>query len=299
MSVTNRIFQLTRKGNNLMKNALPKFLLAAAVSITAAASNNLKAWGENGHSVTGIMALQLTNEKARGNLVRILGGIDDAGIGLLCNWPDVIREEAEWSWTAPQHFVNIPRSRQVYSRQRDCPNDLCVTEAIKTYAGRLADDRLSIESRAQSFAWLCHLVGDIHQPLHCGFADDRGGNNVIIEFAGESMDLHEFWDAALIRNRTQSVPLLRVLLQSHPTGSEGSQWSPESVNTWTNESHELAAVSAYPDAIDISEPFAENSWQLAQQQLLLAVERLALILDTVLGEDPVQPEARRRLKLVP
>jgi hypothetical protein len=273
--------------------------MAMAVSITTAASNELQAWGEDGHSVTGIMALQMADHSVRGELDRILGGIDDARIRALCNWPDVIREETEWAWTAPQHFVNIPRSSRAYSRQRDCPDGQCVTEAIIKYAGQLADNRLTDESRTQAFAWLCHLVGDLHQPLHCGFADDRGGNKVIVEFAGESMDLHEFWDAALIRSRAKSVQLLSSVLQPQAGESAGSQWSRETVIGWTNESHELAAASAYPGSPEINESFADESWKLAQQQLSLAVDRLALILNAILGEDSVNPETNSRSGLVP
>jgi S1/P1 Nuclease len=38
-----------------------------------------------------------------------------------------------------------------------------------------------------------HWVGDIHQPLHVSFVDDRGGNNIRVsgQCAG---NLHATWD---------------------------------------------------------------------------------------------------------
>lgn len=33
---------------------------------------------------------------------------------------------------------------------------------------------------------LGHWVGDIHQPLHVSFEDDRGGNNIRVSGAGKS-----------------------------------------------------------------------------------------------------------------
>jgi hypothetical protein len=30
--------------------------------------------------------------------------------------------------------------------------------------------------------FVVHLIGDIHQPLHAGFAEDRGGNSVDLRF---------------------------------------------------------------------------------------------------------------------
>ena len=38
-----------------------------------------------------------------------------------------------------------------------------------------------------------HWVGDIHQPLHVSFEDDRGGNNIQVN--GQcSGNLHATWD---------------------------------------------------------------------------------------------------------
>jgi S1/P1 Nuclease len=46
--------------------------------------------------------------------------------------------------------------------------------------------------------FVAHLVGDIHQPLHAGFADDRGGNSVDVRFNGRKENLHSLWDTALV-----------------------------------------------------------------------------------------------------
>jgi S1/P1 Nuclease len=37
------------------------------------------------------------------------------------------------------------------------------------------------EKRA-ALRFIAHLVGDIHQPLHAGFAEHRGGNSVDVTF---------------------------------------------------------------------------------------------------------------------
>jgi fructose-1,6-bisphosphatase len=62
------------------------------------------------------------------------------------------------------------------------------------------------ERRAIALAWLFHLVGDIHQPLHTGqlFSvdypnGDRDGNEICIRVtqAGQPMDLQRFWDGVI------------------------------------------------------------------------------------------------------
>jgi hypothetical protein len=40
-------------------------------------------------------------------------------------------------------------------------------------------------------------VGDVHQPLHVSFEDDRGGNNITV--VGECQGkLHAAWDSCLV-----------------------------------------------------------------------------------------------------
>ena len=247
-------------------------------------STRVQAWGWNGHTVTGVLGLQLTDDTARNALGQILGQLDQATLGELCNWPDVIREQDEWAWTEPMHYVNIPKQSDEYEAQRDCPDGLCVTESIKKHAARLADDRLPGQERVRSFAWLCHLVGDLHQPLHCGYRDDRGGNTVEVVFNNVDMNLHEFWDEALIRSRSDTAQTLAEWLSTGLQATACSSWSPTDVNDWTGESHRLAADHSYPGQPEIDPEFADKSWQITQQQLRQGSRRLAMILNAILGE---------------
>ncbi len=183
---------------NLLVCSALLLILASLNPVTA------RAWGPEGHVQVGMLAVENLDPTARTWLREMLGTNDVAAIDKACNWPDQIRDTRGWEWSGPQHYVNIPRSASHYDRERDCPDGLCVTEAIKKYAGQLGDPRLDdsqIEGRKQweAFAWLCHLVGDLHQPLHAGYRDDRGGNDVEVSYMGEAMNLHQFWDRAVIR----------------------------------------------------------------------------------------------------
>ena len=69
--------------------------------------------------------------------------------------------------------------------------------------------------KAIAIAWLFHLVGDIHQPLHTVQLftvdyprGDRGGNEICVQVtkAGQPMDLHRFWDGVI----TSSSDLTRL-----------------------------------------------------------------------------------------
>jgi hypothetical protein len=245
-------------------------------------------WGPEGHTQVGMLALQSLDPTARQRVRDLLTTDDISAINKACNWPDHVRETSEWAWSAPQHYVNIPRSSSHYERQRDCPDGLCVTEAIKKYADQLSDPRLDERKQWEAFAWLCHLMGDLHQPLHAGYRDDLGGNTVEVRFKGESMNLHQFWDRALIReNFKPNGNWQKLVLSSDPT-LFSKPWNPMETDIWTDESHQLAGEKVYPTGEVIRADFAENGWILIRQQWIRGGERLAWILNAVVGEGEVE-----------
>src|SRR5215470_17273860 len=60
------------------------------------------------------------------------------------------------------------------------------------------------ELKSYDLSWLLHLVGDVHQPLHCATRVDQsqtqgdaGGNQVKLSCTGCPNELHAFWDGVL------------------------------------------------------------------------------------------------------
>lgn len=242
------------------------------------------AWGTDSHRIVGVNALPLLDDSARAAVIEILGSDSDKAVGKACSWPDTVRKTPQWEWSAPMHYVNIPRSARHYHRERDCANGMCVTEAIAKYANELSRPGLDAEQRWQAFAWLCHLVGDLHQPLHAGYRDDRGGNKVAVEYKGKPYNLHQFWDRVVIRERLGSEDSwVRPYPDSAWTRSPDN-WNPKDVMSWTDESHALASKSAYPSGRVIDEQFAEQSWLITRQQWQKASWRLAQILNATVGD---------------
>lgn len=271
------------------------FFRAACLLSLLIAAPTLDAWGPQGHRLIGQAAFEMLDSKARPILEEILAagptgasstvarGLDEA-----CNWPDTVREQADWKWSAPLHYVNIPRGVDSYDRQRDCPDGLCVSEAIIRYAGELGREQLPARQRWQALAFLCHFAGDLHQPLHAGFRDDRGANNIDIEYQGGEWNLHQFWDSVLMRERVDNET--GMLAQMANKGPSNAPWRLADVADWTSESHRIAASAAYPEGDVIDDVFAYTAWEITQERLGLAAQRLATILNAVLGEGDVLVE---------
>jgi len=260
------------------------FSLACSILLSTAPA---LAWGPSGHAIVGAAALYELDSSARAELMDIVQANCDVdllqAVEEACFWPDTLRDSPQWAWSAALHYVNLPRHSNNYDRQRDCPDGLCVTEGILKYAAELGQESLERDRRRQAFAWVCHLVADLHQPLHAGFRDDRGGNYFGIEYRGERSNLHRFWDSMLASERMAGEPPDTFATEIRVPMAPPAVWHASDVAAWTEQSHALAAAHAYPPDVAISEEFADASWTLMQQQWALAATRLALILNAVLS----------------
>jgi len=264
------------------------FCFSLACSILSPVAPAL-AWGPSGHAIVGTAALHELDSSARAELMDILKTDCEAdlrqAVEEACSWPDTLRDSPQWAWSAALHYVNLPRHSDSYDRQRDCADGLCATEGILKYAAELGQRSLERDRRRQAFAWVCHLVADLHQPLHAGFRDDRGGNYFGIEYRGERSNLHRFWDSMLANERMAGDSPATIAANIRVPLAPSAVWHASDVAVWTEQSHALAAAHAYPSDVAISEDFADSGWALMQRQWGLAANRLALILNAVLSRN--------------
>ena len=45
---------------------------------------------------------------------------------------------------------------------------------------------------------LIHLIGDLHQPMHVGLVEDKGGNDFKLQWFYKDSNLHSVWDREMI-----------------------------------------------------------------------------------------------------
>jgi hypothetical protein len=248
----------------------------------------LAAWGPEGHRVIGLAGFGLLDDSARREVQSILGDPTtdelETVLGEACIWPDTIRDQPGWRWSSPLHYVNIPRHSDQYDRERDCAEGRCVTEGILHFANQLTWPQLEHEKRWQAFAFVCHLVADLHQPLHAGFRDDRGGNTVDVIYSGREWNLHQVWDGVIVRERLDDESRMVEQLLSAGRRQSPGEWAPSDVKTWTDQSHALALASAYPAGRVIDQEFASEAWQITLLQWERAAARLAALLNATLGD---------------
>ena len=47
---------------------------------------------------------------------------------------------------------------------------------------------------------MIHCLADLHQPLHAGRAEDKGGNTIRLKYFGRNSNLHRVWDSEMIND---------------------------------------------------------------------------------------------------
>jgi hypothetical protein len=165
-------------------------------------------------------------------------------------------------------------------------NDLSIVASkSETSANRL----FALES-------LGHWVGDIHQPMHVSFEDDRGGNKIAV--SGCARNLHGVWDSCLVQEAVGSdaTKAATNLIQSI-TSEKKALWDKSYPRDWANETFAIteAVTTAYcvihgstcdPPAsnnITITAEYLDANKPIVREQLRKAGVRLAHILDDALG----------------
>ena len=108
-----------------------------------------------------------------------------------------------------------------------------------------------------------------------------------VSYGGEIINLHQFWDRAVIRKHLGSHGTWQKPVWAGDSLLIGKPWDPVETDDWTDESHRLVSEAAYPPGEIIHADFVENSWLLIRQQWLKAGERLARILNAVVGEGEI------------
>jgi nuclease S1 len=259
--------------------ALIAALIATLLPVAA------QAWGPKGHRLVGGLAATELTPQARAEIARLLHGETEPTLAGVANWADDLREHDPdlGKRSARWHYVNLAEDDCVYSPPKHCPTGDCVIEAINRQRTVLADRAQPDAARAQALKFLVHLVGDAHQPLHAGYARDRGGNTVQIQLDGKGTNLHWVWDGEVIASAGMNERrYLRYLLRTPlPVEARDNATDP---GRWAEASCRIVLRDGFYPLRPKLEPTYFAQWRpTADAQLRIAGHRLALMLNHALA----------------
>jgi len=254
--------------------------------LTFCASLGVHGWGQEGHAIIAQIASTLIKTDTQALIKKFL---PDNTLASIASLADDYRETSEGKWSAPLHFLNVEdKTATSVVMSRDCSNGFCVVMAVQNYTNRFTNDaknpfvcNTDVNSGPPcALAFLVHFAGDIHQPLHCGYAYDEGGNEVQVTWFGQSTELHAVWDVSIIDKwnsdfTSAASQLISSWDQNEYTNTTESLAMAQESFTWVRDVvYDFKSTSLSTAYYDLTLPIVKD-------RLLAAGVRLSMILDSI------------------
>ena len=279
-------------------------LLAAAV--LGATASPAAAYWEYGHQTIAQIADANVRPKTRLAIRALLSHADlldtpeckastisDASV-----WADCIKPlkdadgKPRFGYAYNWHFQDVSICRP-FDLVEPCKDGNCVSAQITRDVNLLKNKTAPLKDRVQVLAFLIHFVGDLHQPLHAGEKDDKGGNDVKAAYgtyAPPRLNLHSIWDGYLAE---RAITTGRSLVRRYPAAVR-AKIAAGTVTDWSRESWQVSHDATYasvmadpcapsPARVTLDEATIRKLVPVARLEVERGGLRLAKLLDGALG----------------
>lgn len=308
---------------------VPALLAICLVFVVSA-----RAWDDTGHSVVAQIAWKTMNASTKRAIINALktappvsqirrimpanvnswpanvnNPIYEQLFQFVATWPDFIRPDRDHHRpTDAFHHGNWHFRDTFWNAGNDSNSTTMAPEGEIINKLREFSQQGSSENLGVQVAWIVHLVGDVHQPLHCSgrITDDpverdgdKGGNEFCLEPGcrdpgSRALNLHLFWDRTLSRNfarapgesETAYVKRLADDISRRHLETEFSSVSNMNFEVWSAESLDKAKREVYPNVNRNTAPgttYSRNTVRVAEASIALAGYRLARIFRNKFG----------------
>ena len=234
------------------------------------------AWGQIGHYLIGFMAERQMKKSTKKKVEQVLYPMS---LGRSGTWMDEIRSDKSYDYATTWHYLNSKNGEYDPATQEKGGDAF---EAIQRIKAELKAGGLDPKIEAEKLKMLIHMVEDIHQPLHVGTGDDRGGNDVKIEFFGQPTNLHALWDSGMIDRQGMSYSEIGNELYRRLTPEMKAKYRATTMEDWLKEAVSYRPmVYNLPESKKISYQYMYENYGIAEERLIAASVRLAQILEEI------------------
>ncbi|HEV7929375.1 MAG TPA: S1/P1 nuclease, partial [Nitrosospira sp.] len=299
-------------------------------------------WDETGHKITAYIAWQQMTPQTRENVIKILraapedaqlstfymgyGGRSDEArkrefFMIVATWADIIRDRDFETRMKKYHHSNWHYSDIFWKTLDGKIVDLPAPDEGGKALEKLIDFDKSIrgsdsdKEKALAIAWLEHLIGDLHQPLHTSARvtdlepkGDQGGNFFKITPKDTPRDkeenLHWFWDSIIVRaiprkndacDADYLDPIAKSIMKKYPYAKMQSRLQPGKFEIWKAESLKAAQEQVFSADLKRFETpsaaYKKKALAVAEERLALAGYRMGELFNEVFGAKPAAPAA--------
>lgn len=232
-------------------------------------------WGQTGHRVVGEIANTHLNRKAKRKVRRLL---NRQSLAFVSTFADEIKSDKRYNEFYTWHYINLSLNESYEESKKNKKGDLVT--GINYCKKIIADNTASDEDRAFYLKLLVHLIGDLHQPLHIGLPEDKGGNDHKVQWFNNDSNLHRVWDSEIIENYNMGYQELANNADAL-TKKEIKSIQKGSVINWVNETHELTKKVYASATLDenLKYKYSYDYLTTVRSQLQIAGIRLARVLN--------------------
>jgi S1/P1 Nuclease len=244
-------------------------------------TTQLWAWGSKGHMIVAEIAQQRLTPAAQKSINELIPGLDLAAVA---NWPDTVRTQPEWVMSKPWHFVDLADGQ----RYEELPHseEGNVITAITNMVEVLKSKTETVLKKQEAIKFLVHFMGDIHQPLHVGRPDDRGGNSIKVVYNGKNTNLHALWDSGMINTANLDYRQYAATLENQnpfnpPYDTREITFSQIIDENMSARQQIYDFVPANDAPIFIQESYVLRNKDLMNARMVVAGKRLAIVLNEI------------------
>jgi len=240
-------------------------------------TNTSEDWGATGHRVVGKIADSYLKNCTKREIKKFL---NRKSLAFVSTFADEIKSDKRYNEFYTWHYINMPLEGNYIDSKKNPKGDLVT--GIEYCIKIIKDENSSDDDKAFYLKLLIHLIGDLHQPMHIGLAEDKGGNDFKLQWFYKDTNLHRVWDSEMIKSFGMSYNELAenadVLSKKQVKAiQEGS------VIDWVNETHQLTKkvyASAQPDE-NLRYRYSYDNFKTVRSQLQKGGIRLAKVLNDI------------------
>jgi osmotically-inducible protein OsmY len=317
----------------MLKTRFVKTFFFFVIVVISAAS--VRAWDDTGHKLTAYIAWEQMTPQARAAAAKILlSAPEDSDLSVFymqdsrtaaarqrelfmiaATWSDIVRNKdfknryakyhhGTWHYLDTFWRESKGKVELVTDLKSDEEN---AVERLFAFDKILRDASAADADKAIALAWVLHLGGDIHQPLHDSARvtkfdpkGDQGGNLFMLSPKGakgdERVSLHWYWDSIVGRNiprvndacDSDYLPAIaRQMINKYPSSRMRNRLEIGQFDRWQQEGFQIASTKLYPASLKFGEMPSENykkmAFEIAQEQIALAGYRLGEMLNQIFG----------------
>jgi len=258
-----------------MKSVKSIFIVIAFLVTFSTLNASSPDWGATGHRSIGKIAEDYLQNKTKRKIAELLDG---QSLALVSTFGDDIKSDKRYNKFYTWHYVNMPFDLSYEDSEKNPEGDLVA--GIEKCKSVIKDENATKEDKAFYLKMLVHLIGDLHQPMHIGRKEDKGGNTIQVQWFNKGTNLHRVWDSDMINHFNMTYTELAK--NANKISKEQVKFLQKGTTVdWANETHKLA-IKTYA-TVEVGDKlgykYVYKNFGLVRSQLQVGGIRLAKVLN--------------------